>query len=281
MQVAVWDTSAISSLSKLDDWRNLIATMRTKHAHWIPRCVFDEIALTTCQEERGRILAACRELARCPGRIILPPRDLITAGVLIYREVGLIDWEILLETRHEIEKATVWSLLNDDLAKVYHTGPSRKLGGAEDWFGPLKPLFKTLVKSGTNDVKTLDEQVAFARSKGIFRNTVRRYCRNILRYEVDLSYAARFAEAFPPIEALICSYFVRHARRNAEPLSEWQAGAIDLLGAAYLPLCDTFVSDDRNQQTVFRDVARCCSLRTNVLWFSGDFRTQFDVLPML
>ncbi|MGA9423536.1 MAG: hypothetical protein WBV33_00560, partial [Terracidiphilus sp.] len=53
------------------------------------------------------------------------------------------------------------------------------------------------------------------------------------------------------------------------------AGAIDLLAAAYLPLCHKYVSDDRDQQRVFRDVVKHCALRAEVVWFSGDFRKRF------
>lgn len=278
MQIVVWDTSAISSLSKLADREVLIAKMRALHAHWIPRCVLDEIASTNSQEERNRILAVCRELIRGSGRIVLHPWDLITAGVLMYWEVGFVDWEVLLETRQEVEEAMNSGTFDDDLAKAQYPELKQGLGAVEDWFDSQKPLFKTF-KAKTNVAETVDDQVAFARLKGVFLNNVLYCCCNIIGQQVDLSYAEKFAEAFHPIETFICAYFIGHLRRNEARTRKSQAGAIDLLGAVYLPLCDLFISDDHNQQDVLRDVARCSSLRTDVLWFNGEYRKLFAAPP--
>jgi hypothetical protein len=209
------------------------------------------------------------------GRIVLHPWDLIRAGILMYWEVGFIDWEILLETRHEIEQAIVSGVFDDDLAMVQHPDLKQKLGAAEDWFTSVRPDLKRLFQLEMDRAESVAEVVAFARSKDVFLNNVRYDCQAVLGHEVDWQYAARFSQEFPPINAKLCAFFIGHIRRNEARLARNHAGAMDLLAATYLPLCDRFVSNDRNQQEVFRDVVRCCSLQTQVLWFDGDFRMQF------
>jgi hypothetical protein len=120
-RLAVWDTSALSRLAGPKEHDELIAHMRISHDHWIPRDVLDEIASTSSGVLRDRLLHTCRELIHRSGKVLLHPADFIRAGVLMFDAVGLIDWEILLESVPEYQQSLSSKVFDDDLAKKRST----------------------------------------------------------------------------------------------------------------------------------------------------------------
>jgi hypothetical protein len=57
------------------------------------------------------------------------------------------------------------------------------------------------------------------------------------------------------------------------------AGGSDLLIAAYLPYCDEFISDDRDQQRCLREIVSLANLPTKVRWLR-EFRESLSVNPL-
>jgi hypothetical protein len=276
-QIVIWETSAISNLAMLRDCDDLIAQMNIAHNHWIPSYIFDEIAATPASEKREQLLCVCRKLIGNSGRVLIAPFFLIEAAIRIFSEFGELDWEILLQTRPEFERAIDSGIFDDDLASVQQPQLQKGLLDAEVYFASARPLYERLFQSSLKNHCALDEIIAQARSTGLIESNVQYYCQSILGESVDLQYARRFTIAFPPIEAMICAFLMAHYHRNKPMPPRKPAGAIDLLAATYLPVCDKYVSDDREQQSVLRDVAKYCSHQAEVIWFSGVFRKQFSI----
>ncbi len=274
-QIIIWETSAINKLAILRDCDDLISRMRIAHTHWIPAYVFDEIAAEARGEKREHLLSVCRKLKGTSGRVLITPWFLIEAGIRIFAEFGFLDWDVLLETQAGYEQAIDSGVFNDDLARVQKVQNRENLKKAEEYFTQTKTQFDSLFQSGPDRPKALDEIIAKAYSTGVVQQNLRHYCECVLKHTVNRQYAERFANAFPSIEAMICAFLIGHYDRNKPEPTPDPPGAIDLLAATYLPVCDMFASDDRGQQTVFRNVAKCCSLRTEVIWFSGDFKSRF------
>lgn len=136
----------------------------------------------------------------------------------------------------------------------------------------MKPTFNRLFHFSGKSSDTVEEFVAKVRSMGIIEQNIRYSCESILGRKVDNEYIERFAAAFPPIEAKLWAFLIGHFYRNAPLPPTDHAGALDLYASAYLPVCDKYISDDRDQQHVLRDVVRCCTLNAEVVWFSGDLR---------
>ena len=194
----------------------------------------------------------------------------------MFSEIGRLDWEVLLEPRREYELAIISGVFDDELASIQRPQLKRKREDVEDYFASMKPLYNRLFQSGRERVDTLEELVSMARSMGVFQQNVRYWCESILGREIDWQYAERFGRAFPPIRATIYAFLIGHFHRNNSRTSPGRAGAIDLQAAAYLVLCHKFVTDDRDQQRVLRDVVKYCSFKTDVSWFSGDFSKRFS-----
>jgi hypothetical protein len=271
-QIVTWDTSAICNLAKLSDCEDLIAQMKIAHTHWIPAYVFFEIAATSVGETRDRLLSICRKLKGSSGRVLIDHGSLVGAAIRIFSEFGFLDWDVLLTTQLEYEQAIDSGVFNDDLAKIQKVQNQNNLRQAEEYFAQTKAQFDSLFQSGLDRPKTLDEIIARACSTGLIQQNVRYYFKSILGQAVDWQYAGRFAKSFPPIVAMICAFLIGHYDRNKPQPTPDPAGATDLLAALYLPVCHKFVSNDQDQQIVFRNVAKYCSLRTEVIWFSGDFK---------
>jgi len=275
-QIVIWETSAINRLAEQSNCNDLIARMKSAYIHWIPAYIFDEIAATQSGEKRDRLLSVCRELKGSSGRILITHWFLIEAAVRIFAEIGELDWEVLLESQPEYEQAMTSGVFDDDLARVQRAQLRQRLKKVEDYFTLAKPRYERQFHSGPDRPKTLDEIIAQSRFTGLVQQNVRYYCESVLGHAVDLQYAERFAKAFPPIEAMICAFLIGHYHRNKPEPTPTPAGAIDLLAAVYLPVCQRFVSEDHAQQTVLRDVVGYYSLRTEVIWFSEDFKKQFS-----
>jgi hypothetical protein len=129
------------------------------------------------------------------------------------------------------------------------------------------------------DCATVNEVIGVARSKGVLKANVAYYCARILGHEVDSKFVTEFSQAFPPIESHICAFLVGHFLRKDHQANAVPAGALDLMAASYLPVCDLYVSDDHPQQEILRDVVKSCSFQTEVVWFDGEFRKRFRKSP--
>jgi hypothetical protein len=71
------------------------------------------------------------------------------------------------------------------------------------------------------------------------------------------------------------AFLIAHYRRSGLSLKKKSAGAFDLYASMYLPLCHKYVSEDRDQLAIFREVVKYYPLLVEVIWFSGDFRRRF------
>jgi hypothetical protein len=272
-KIVIWDTSAICNLASRSDCEDLIVQMKIAHTHWIPAYVFTEIAATPVGETRNRLLSVCRKLKGSSGRVLIDHGFLVGAAIRLFSdpEMGEFDWKELLVHQPDYEQAIDSGVFNDDLAKKQKVQNQNNLMQAEDYFAQVKTQFDSLFQSGLDHPKTLDEIIAMAFSTGLVLRNIQYYFKCILGISVDLQYAERFAKTFPPIVAMICAFLIGHYDRNKPEPTKKPAGATDLLAAMYLPACHKFVSNDQDQQIVFRNVAKYCSLQAEVVWFSRDF----------
>jgi hypothetical protein len=277
-EILIWDTSAINALTREVDRHDLI--LRMSHSgivHRIPMYVFDEIAATQSSETRVRLLEVCRELKSDSEMIILlSPWHVIEAGVRMFWEVGVIDWQILFGVIPEYENALASGhVFDDELAKIQKEQNRENLRRFEDYVAQARRNFESLFPPELNAHKTLDDITARAHATGLIERNVRYYCENILGHSVDTRDLERFSAVFLPMRAMIYTFLFGHFHRNKVIAASKPAGAIDLLASVYLPVCHGFVTDDQDQQTVLRETLRCCSFRAEVIWFSGVLREKY------
>jgi hypothetical protein len=88
----------------------------------------------------------------------------------------------------------------------------------------------------------------------------------------------RLVDSCPPFHALLVALCVAQYDRCIRELRQIEpfAGRNDLFMSAYLPYCDEFVSDDREQQRCLREVASLARLSVRVSWFR-EFRDRLSV----
>ena len=277
-EVLIWDTSAINALSREMDRRELIVRMNNSgNVNRIPMYVFDEIAATQNSEKRAQLLETCRELKSDSEMIILlSPWHVIEAGVRMFWEVDEIDWEILFRAIPEYEKALAsGDDFDDELARIQKEQNRKNLQRFEDYVVQARTQFEGLFPAEICVDETIDDIAIRARRTGLIQHNVRYYCESILGHSVESRDLERFSARFLPLHAMIYAFLFAHIHRNKTAVALRPAGAIDLLASVYLPVCHGFVTDDQAQQSVLRDVLRCCSIRTEVVWFSGVLREKY------
>ncbi len=252
--------------------------MRAAYTHWLPMYIFDEIAEAQSSQERRRLLDICRQLKGDCTWVLKTPGLLIQEAIAIYSTCGKVDWNGILKPQPNYEQAIASGIVfDDDLSRVQRPQIQGLLNQAEEFFQNSRGAYGHYFQSGPDRPTTIEDIVEKARSTHLVGRNVQHFFRVILQQEIELQRAECFARVFPPITSVIYSFLFAHYRRNDSKAEQKRkaAGAIDLLAAAYLPLCHKYVSDDRDQQRVFRDVVKHCALRAEVVWFSGDFRKRF------
>ena len=278
-QIAIWDTSAINKLADRSDQNALIAGMRITHEHWIPIDLLVEIAATPTDKRRQQLLEVCRSLHASTGRIPWSASILLKGAINLFANLGEIDWEILLASQAEFERAiTDGTLFNDDLAKAQRAETSSRLRSGEEFFGQIEEPYRRHFQNGASEYKTLDEFIALCRSKGLIRDTVRSLYSEFLGRSVDIDEADRLAAVFLPVEAVSYAFAIAHYHRNElpQPKKGKPAGILDLMASAFLPVCQLYVSDDFDQQVILREVVECCQTQTKVIRFE-DYAETFAV----
>jgi len=275
-QVAIWDTSAINKLADRDDRGALIAGMKTTHCHWIPFDVFVEIAATKGHQRRQDLLAICRSLNSDTGRILLNTSLMLQCGIHLFSEFGFVDWEVLLKPDPELERAILdGKVLDDNLATVQKPETHSRLKSVEDFFLEMKGPYKSHFEPAPEETNTLDGFVEKCHSPKLIEQAVRAFCTEVLGHKASKVDWEKFARAFPPITAVFYAFAIAHFHRNELPAPKKAkpAGGLDLIAAAWLPLCHLFVSADVPQQSLFVDVAKCCHLQTRVVSFGNYIET--------
>ena len=208
--------------------------------------------------------------------ILISPWYLVEAAVRMFWEIGEVDWAVLLKPWPDYEDAVAsGQVFNDDLATIQRAQNRKNLKAFEDYSGQTRMQFETLFRSGSGRLMTLDEIIAQTRTMDLVQRNARYYCESILGRPVNSGDLKRFTGVFLPMSAMIYAFLFAHYYRNKPEPTSKAAGAIDLLAAVYLPICHRFVTDDREQQEVLRDVAQCCLFQSEVVWFDGVFRKRF------
>jgi len=285
-QVAIWETSAINQLADRRDSDALIAGMRIAHSHWIPFYVFVEIAATQPTERRRDLLSVCRILVGSSGRRLpWSVVDWIRGAICLFEEFGEVDKEEILGYFPELDREiSLGNVFDDDLARVQKPESNQGLKSIEAFFSQMKVPYENYCRSRSSRPMTLDGFVAQCLTDDLIQQSIRDFCGKLLGHTVDLQYAGRFAAAFPPIQALIYSYLVAHYCRNQPAKTRTQssvkrakpAGNFDLQAAAYLPVCDLFISSDWPQQKVLQEVAERCQTQGQVISFD-DYVKRFNI----
>lgn len=275
-QIVIWETSAINNLARLGNRADLIARTEVAYTHCIPMYVFDEIAETQSGATRDCLLGVCRKLMGNYGWVLKSPSLLISEAVRAFSASGEIAWSELLGQRPEYERAIAsGTVFDDNLAGAQKSRMQLYLKEGEEFFAGSKARYDHYFLPGSDGLRTVEEVVEQSRSTRLVGQNVQHFFKAILGQEIDLRQAEGFAGAFPPIRSLIYSCLIAHYRRHDLPLKRRPAGIIDLSAAVYLPVCHKYVSDDWDQQTVLRDVAKYCAFSAEIICFSKDFKKRF------
>jgi len=281
-QVAIWDTSAVNKLADREDRDALIVAMKIAHQHWIPFYIFEEIAATQSSERRSPLLGVCRNLIGSTGRILWSPVPLIQGALGLFAEFGEVDMEVVLRSVPEFEREiSLGTVFDDDLARVQWEETKQRLQSVEDFFQQMKVPYENYCRSRLDHPMRLDAFIAQCLTDGLPQRSIRDLCSALLGRAVDLHYSEKFAAAFLQINSIISDYLVAHYYRSQTtptPSPAWPrpAGPFDLHAAAYLPVCDLFISDDRKQQEALRGVAERNQTQGRVFWFE-DYVKTFSV----
>jgi hypothetical protein len=87
--------------------------------------------------------------------------------------------------------------------------------------------------------------------------------------DTDPSQIQHFLENCPPFRAMLCGVMLSWFNTSLKHKSgeRFAAGRDDMFMAVYLPLCDLFVTRDRDQHKCFAELAQYADVGTEVSYF--------------
>jgi hypothetical protein len=167
-------------------------------------------------------------------------------------------------------------VFDQELAKIQKKQNRDNLKRFEDYVVQSKAQFTAQFLANFDRPETVDDFVDRAHAMDLVRQNARYYCQAVLGTPVESRDLERFLVEFPPMRANIYAFLLAHYERNRAARRSSPAGAIDLLASVYLPLCQKFVTDDREQQKALREVLHRCSFAAEVIWFRKVVRENCD-----
>ncbi len=283
--VVSFDTTVINKLADdMDAACALIAELKSAYKVRLTATHVDEIIATTDAEKRARLLDVCREFLKGDNaEVILPFQEIIKNLVTRFEADGSLDWrEIPLRLPEYEREIVLQDLINDKMAQEQREHQAGAMAEFENLLsGPRSAFEKLFGSRGESRPRSAAEFVSWLQVEGgAFWGIGRDFYGRLTKRAPSEERIRRFAEVCPPIRALLMAIFVsvyhlsvrEVGKRHPEPQRN------DMFMSVYLPYCDEFVSDDRDQQKCLAEVASLAGLNVRVCWFK-EFRDSFKVSP--
>jgi hypothetical protein len=272
--IAIFDTTAINRFAepnRADANRPLIAGLKSGFRLRITATNVDEVIATETGAIRERLLKVCQELAGA-GEIIQPFHVITERHITEFeKRGGTYDWRRVDVRAPEYERGFMY--IDDDLSKAQRKHAAEVAAQFEQLYVDARPAFEELFQrspeqrpaSAADLVKALQVPGGAFWAMGIKLYAAK--AKNV----PDEDTIRRFVHACPPFRALLMACFVAQHDRCDRTLTDAEQKKLakrnDLFMSAYLPYCDEFISDDRDQIRCLREVVCLANLNTEILWY--------------
>jgi hypothetical protein len=283
--IVSFDTSAHNRLA--GDRSEITETINsTLWFRFAGSCV-EELSATTAPEDRNKLFSSCRQLQRGPGDCLLPSNLLIEQLVLAHFDhPKTFNWKTVNVRWSDCERAIRNPRFFDDEQtageqRVFQR--ERKIVGKQDRERKRtkRPEIQAIfAKHGEAPPTTFQPAIARLEKSGrsVWAAAERFYDR-FTKTDTDDATVEEFMSVCPPFRALVYAMFIPWYHewiRDYQTGERLKAGTNDLFMSVYLPYCDTFVTDDDDQERSLQAAATAAGLETKVLSYN-DFCASFLV----
>ena len=279
------DNSVLNRLAKENDPKQVVAALLSGYEVRVPEMAFGEAIATPKPEVRMKLMEVCRLLVASGGGITAA-HWLMDRHIKRFHDYPLrYSWRNVQSRYFYLEEAVLSGNYHADEALVSEQATEMKAD--QDGFEQLFPKSTRTTPFPKSFADWLTEcQV----KDGSFWNTARiLYCGAFrskdcimigrsLSKPPDDAVLQTFLDLCPPMRAIVYAIELTHydrSLRQAKAIS-YKAGRNDQMMAVYLPYCDQFLTDDKQQHRCLTEVASHAGIPTQVR-FCDDFRSSLPI----
>jgi hypothetical protein len=268
MPTILFDTSGLNELAKDCESQALMAGLSSGYHVLLSETNINEIGATSNAEKRTLLLQLCQRLLHT-GSAIQSCQWILNAMANRHSaDPESFDWR-KVDVRFRALEEEIGRrefLGNDSVADELRTDDKATNDEFKALFKEARATLMPVIKDGPSvtdvlELLTVDESPLWRLAQDIYRAGAGKAAAEI----------RGFVAHCPPVNAVLLSMCVGlyhwGARSDGEQ-SAYGAGALDLFMAAYLPSCDTFVTNDPGQHAALRLVAERAGLSTGILTYS-------------
>jgi len=283
--VIIFDTSVINRLAEDKNSAPFISGLTAGYAVRLTAANLDEIIASPKGNDRDRLLDVCKRFQEGGDTQVLQPvGEIAKALIAAFERNQTFDWRAVRVRLPEYEHFLASrELISDQLSKDQREYADKQNVYFEEMYSNARPHFDALFRAGI-EVRPTSPADLVSRlhvRSGAFWGYGMGLYRPGAEPPPDEDKIRKFVDSCPPFHALLLAFCVAQFHRCIQEaqLARKSAGWNDLLMAVYLPYCDEFVSDDRDQQKCLREIVALAKLPVTVRWFR-EFRDSFSVNPL-
>jgi len=279
------DNSALNRLAEENNPEPIIAAMLSGSEVRVPEMAFGEAIATPKIEKRVKLMEVCR-LCVASGSSITAVHWLIDRHVKRFHDCPLrYSWRNVQSRNFDLEKAMLSGHYHFDEALVGEQKAEMESRQAE-----FEQCFPKSNRTNAFPSSFADWLAECQVKDGSFWNTARiLYCgafrskdcimigRSLSKPPDDTALQT-FLDLCPPMKAIVYAIELTHYDRSLRqtPAMSYKAGRNDQMMAVYLPYCDQFLTDDKQQHRCLTEVASRAGIPTQVRFYD-DFRSSLPI----
>jgi len=234
----------------------------------------DELIADSDPARRAQLLDVSKALLP-HADVLLPFHELLRMHVLAFEAPRDYDWPtVAVESPEYRREIALREILTEAASEEQRNHAVQVAEEFEAIYAEARPHFLAIFARYPDRSRPSVEEVlaAFQEPGGSFWEMAARLYERACGHRPDLDAIRTLIDRCPPFRGILTAMVLaQHDRVIAEKTdSELSklAGRVDVFSATFLPYCEIFVSDDRDQQRFLRKVVELTGASTEVVWFN-------------
>ena len=234
----------------------------------------DELIADPDSARRAQLLDVSKTLLP-NADMILPFQELLRRHVLTFEARRNYDWRaVAVESPEYRREIALREILTDAVSEEQRNHAVQVAEEFEAIYADARPHFLAIFARYPDRSRPSVEEVlaAFQESGGSFWEMAARLYERACGHRPDLDAVRTLIARCPPFRSILTAMVLaQHDRVIAEKTDSELAklaGRVDVFSATFLPYCEIFVSDDRDQQRFLRKIVELTGATTEVFWFN-------------
>jgi hypothetical protein len=208
--------------------------------------------------------------------VLHPFQEILRNQVFAFETDRAYDWStVAVEAQEYRREIALREVLSDTLSEEQRIHAAQVAADFESIYAEARPHFLAIFDRHPQRERPSVEEIleVFRQPGGSFWETVARLYERACGHRPELDVARTLIDRCPPFRSILTAMVLaQHDRVIAEKTAAQRsklAGRVDVFSATFLPYCEIFVSDDRDQQRFLRKVVELTGASTEVVWFNA------------